>query len=734
MSSFLTELRRRNVFKVAVAYAIVAWLLAQVASVFSPALRLPEWVPTLVALLLLLGFPIAMLLTWAYELTPDGVRRTAKVPFSASMRQLTGRRLDFAIIGLLVLALGFVAVDRYVLEAAREPASDADAETARSDSAHRERIAVLPFVSMSTDPEQAYFSEGISEELLNLLQKTPNLRVPSRTSSFSFKDGNTDLRTIAAQLGVDHVLEGSVQKAGNRVRIRAQLIDVATDTQLWTQTYERELTDVFAIQDEIAENVVLALQVELLGAPAERRSGERTESTEAHDAYLLGLHYLSRQRSEDIAKAREEFGHAIELDPGYAAAYTGLANAVLTAQRYGLMERAAAVAAAEPAIDQALRLDPRLAEAHFVRASLADDPEAALAGFQRAIELNPNFALAYFAQGFVLARLNRTPEAHVSLETALELDPLDPLFNWYMGNLRLSQRQIDESRIYYRRAIELEPAQPNSYAGLGDIEIATGHLDSALEDYLAGLEQDPGQPHITSIVGLIYHSLGDEETARRWFDSAAGMLQAGSMSRFFREFLPLVSRLEDPDGLLAVLRDVPPSQFGAYGSRLFRKAALSTGRIDEIRAFYERHWPELFADPPDVNPTNFDVGPDVAWLLEAEGESARAQRLANETLRIFRDPSQRTIAPPEWGLAMVEVEALASLGRGAEALAAMRRAVDGGWRMDWWQVERDPTLGSIRGEPMFAAMMSEVKADLAAQLERVHELEEGGALDPRPKR
>jgi tetratricopeptide (TPR) repeat protein len=328
---------------------------------------------------------------------------------------------------------------------------------------------------------------------------------------------------------------------------------------------------------------------------------------------------------------------------------------------------------------------------------------------------------------YSLGGLGRLDEARLELQKALDLDPLNALLNWNMGNVQLALGDTAAADAYYRRAVQFEPSQPNAYAGLGDVAIARGRLDEALRWYLDGTEQDPGHPHITAIVGLIYNALGDRERAQSWFDKAAGMLQVGSLPKLFREFVPLVVRNEDPDALLAALREVPAGQFGAFGSRLFRKAALRTGDTTGTEGFYRQNWPELFAAEPAVGASNFGAATDVAWLLMARGEAERSERLLNRALEVFHDPSQRRIDPPDWALVLVETEALALLGRKSDALAALRRAVDGGWRWDWWQVENDPTLASIRREPEFVAMIEEVKADLATQRERVRELERSDA-------
>jgi len=292
----------------------------------------------------------------------------------------------------------------------------------------------------------------------------------------------------------------------------------------------------------------------------------------------------------------------------------------------------------------------------------------------------------------------------------------------------LAQGDTDQASRAYRRAVEFEPSQPNGYSGLGDIAIMSGHLDEALATYLDGLEQDPGHVHITSIVGLIFRSLGDPERAQLWFDKAASMYPAGPLQRFFREFTPLVIRQEDPAELLAVLRGISSGQFAGLGSRLFRKAALQTGDLDGIEGFYRQHWPELFEGEPRVGADNFDIATEVAWLSLVRGEDRVAAALLDRAFEVFRDPALRSVRPPEWALVMFETEILALQGHKAEALAAFRRAIDGGWRWDWWQVESDPTLVSIRSDPGFIAMLAEVKADVTLQLEHVREMERSGEI------
>jgi TolB-like protein/DNA-binding winged helix-turn-helix (wHTH) protein/Tfp pilus assembly protein PilF len=628
-----------------------------------------------------------------------------------------------AALGIAALAIGFVANDW--LAKTPTPAQGVTPPT--------KSVAVLPFVTIGNDPGEEYFSDGVSEELLNVLANVPGLHVPSRTSSFTFKQRNTGLRTIGNALNVDYVLEGSVRKAGARVRITAQLIDVATDSHLWSATYDREITDVFAIQDEIAASVAEALQIELLGAP---RATARTANIAAYDAYLLGTHYSRRRRLDDNVLVRQSFARAIELDPKFAAAHAGLALAFLTAHNNGLMDRDVALAEAGQAVARALELDSTLALGYVARGWIARnraDDTAADADLARAIDLQPGLAEAYFQRMFALSALGRFAEARASLEHALELDPLNGYYNRWMGNVQLALGEFEHAAIYDRRAIEFEPSQANAYAGLGDIAIMTGHLDDGLVSYLKGIREDPGHAHITALIGMLYVSLGDDERARLWFDKAAGMYQVQSVARLLRDFIPVAAPSEDPATLLALVRDVPASQFIPLGSRTFRKAVLQTGDLDGIEAFQRQHWPELFAAEPRVSGNNFGAAPDVAWLLLQRGETYRATRLLELALAVIHDPQERTIEPPEWSVAIAETETLALLGRKADALASLRRAVDTGWRVEWWQVQIDPTLVTLRNDAEFVALLAEVKTDLARQLERIRAMERTGELDGTPR-
>jgi len=323
MASVWGELRRRNVFKVAVAYAIVAWLLIQVADIVLPTFNAPDWIVPVFTVFLILGFPLILLFAWAFEVTPEGVERTREVPLERSITQITGRKIEFAIIGLLAAAVAFMFIDNYVLRDAREPAQvAADAEQAPA-AITEQSIAVLPFVNMSGDPDQEYFSDGITEEILNTLVAIDDLRVAGRTSSFSFKGKDVDLPTIGEQLNVTNILEGSVRRSGNQLRITAQLVSAADGFHLWSHTYDRELADIFDIQEEIAGEIAKVLRLELGLNVAASVNKRQTDNLDAYTWYLRGIALRRKGSLDGSLAAIDALLKSIELDPDYLPAPLG---------------------------------------------------------------------------------------------------------------------------------------------------------------------------------------------------------------------------------------------------------------------------------------------------------------------------------------------------------------------------------------------------------------------------
>jgi TolB-like protein len=319
--SFFVELKRRNVFRVGIAYAVVAWLVLQFADVVLNNVAAPEWVFSVIMLVLGIGFPVALVFAWAFEMTPEGIKREKDVDRSQSITPQTGRKLDFMIIGVLVVALAYFVADKFWLQAAGSDRPAQAAGQAAATSGPRS-IAVLPLVNMSSDAENEYFADGLSEELLNMLAKISELQVAGRTSSFAFKGQNQDLRGIAEKLNVDTILEGSVRKddARQRVRITLQLINAEDGYHLWSETYDRELDDIFAIQEEIAHEVAKAMRVTLLGDDERRLAEQERTDLTAYELYLQGLQQFNDFSYASLREAERLFSQALERDPGYTPA------------------------------------------------------------------------------------------------------------------------------------------------------------------------------------------------------------------------------------------------------------------------------------------------------------------------------------------------------------------------------------------------------------------------------
>ncbi len=477
--SIFQELKRRNVFRVAIAYLIIAWFILQVGDTLAPALHLDEWVNSVLVFFLILGFPLALVFAWAFEITPEGIKKEKDVDRTESMTSVTGRKLDYTIIAVLVLALTYFAFDKFVIDPAPNPelakvASEAGEQTAGPGDAEfaEKSIAVLAFTDLSAEGNQEYFSDGISEELLNVLAKIPGLRVAARTSSFRFKGENRDVIDIGQELNVAFVLEGSVRKAGPQVRITAQLIDARNGFHLWSENYDRELANIFAVQDEISAAIVGALK-EHLGLQVETAPRVvATTSTEAHEAYLRGRHLVVQRTTATVEGSVSEFEKAVTLDPDYALAHAELAIAILLLNRtqYGSLTTTETMARATPYAGRAMDLDPNLAEAHAAIGNLLwnqEKPEEALAHFEQAVRINPNYSIVHTWMGTLLAsNLGRYADAFVIREKAIRIDPLSiPAIANYVIALTARNR-LAEAKVELEKLVSIAPGFYGIYQGL----------------------------------------------------------------------------------------------------------------------------------------------------------------------------------------------------------------------------------------------------------------------------
>ncbi|MEO8043326.1 MAG: tetratricopeptide repeat protein [Spartobacteria bacterium] len=471
--SFFTELKRRNVYKVAVGYGVVAWLVMQVAATIVPALHLPESLTTAVVVVTLLGFPLALVIAWAFEMTPDGMKRTENVSPNDHIPQWSRRKfVAFVVtVGLIAAAL----LGWQLLRPKDVPSSSASAKS----------IAVLPFENLSADKNNAFFADGIQDEILTRLAKIGDLKVISRTSTQRYKSSPDDLPKIARQLGVAHILEGSVQKSGDKVRVTVQLIAATTDSHLWAETYDRSLTDIFAVESEVAEKIAGSLRARLTGAEQAAVSAKSTENTEAYEAYLHGLALWNRIQTspKDLENTVMYFSRAVQLDPNFALAWASLS--VAQTFTYAEFDRTPQrLAQSKQALDTALQLAPKAGETQFAlgvyRYRGLSDYEEALAAFAKARREAASRVEALEFSAYVKRRQGKWDEALALHAQSLELDPRNPILLSEAAQTYRALRRFDEALRLLDRALEIEPNSFNLlilkaeiYRAQGDTETAT---------------------------------------------------------------------------------------------------------------------------------------------------------------------------------------------------------------------------------------------------------------------
>ncbi|WNC71678.1 hypothetical protein RGQ13_16360 [Thalassotalea psychrophila] len=469
------ELKRRNVFKVATAYLITAWLIIQIVTVLEPHLKLPEWVTPVIIVFLVVGFPIACLFAWAFELTPEGIKRSKEVVVDDSITNITGRKLDFGIIAAMAIAVVFLTHEAYFSEnnAAQNVPEINSPGTNSSEQASNNSlpeqvtsIAVLPFVNMSNDPEQEYFSDGLSEELLNVLARIKQLKVAARTSSFFFKNKNMDIKEIANKLGVEHVLEGSVRKSGTKLRVTAQLIQADNGYHLWSATYNYEIDDVFKIQDEISAAVVTQLKLTLLNEQESILTEHGTFNPEAQDAYLLGRYHLRARTPDALDNAEQAFKKSLAIDPNNQLAISGLLdtysaqeiNSTLTMQDY-LFNAGVLLQPFMDKANQSAEIYTSLGDYYANKAELIKAEEM----YQKAINISPNYADAYMGIGILYAEEfieNSSKSADASKKYALKalsLDPFSPRILTILYYIELLDGRLLEAENYLNRMLEVNP-------------------------------------------------------------------------------------------------------------------------------------------------------------------------------------------------------------------------------------------------------------------------------------
>src|SRR5437870_8308131 len=532
INNFFAELKRRNVYKVAVAYAIVGWLLIQVATQVFPFLEIPNWIVRLVIVLVAVGVPIALVIAWAFELTPEGIKRTEDVDIPAGRGSRQHTWIYVVLIGA-GFSIGLFFAGRYT---ARNSGGAARTELPAKS------IAVLPFDNLSRDPDNAYFAEGVQDEILTRLAKVADLKVISRTSTQRFKSAPDNLPQIAKQLGVMHILEGSVQKANDQVRVNVQLINAMSDAHLWADTYDRKLTDIFAVESDIAKTIADTLQAKITGSEKQMMAAQPTSNTEAYELYHKGRSLWEKRSGDNIPKAIAFYKQAIERDPNYALAYAGLASAYIILPFWAGADRLDAYSKAEDAALKALHLDSNLAEGHLALGKVyfwKIDLAASLREYQRATELKPNDAGAHHWLGNdALAALGRFEEAIAEVKHAVELDPLSPVINTDLGTTFYYAHRYDESARQLRKTLEIDPTFFYAYFNLGIALQAKGDLSGAISEYEKA-KQLSDNTFVSTLCAQAKAHAGDKDAALRMLSDLDKISQNREVLGYYRALLYL---------------------------------------------------------------------------------------------------------------------------------------------------------------------------------------------------
>ncbi|MCI4567751.1 tetratricopeptide repeat protein [Lysobacter sp. CFH 32150] len=687
--SFVAELKQRKVFRVGLVYLVVAWIAIQAASIALPAFDAPPWALRVVILLFALGFPLALLLTWVLELTPEGIKlATGKVG---------NKRMAVISAGLIALALGWYYLGQPALRNGRTAIPE------RS-------IAVMPFVNMSGDKANEYFSDGLAETTLDMLAQVQDLKVIARTSSFAFKGKPTDMREIGKALGAAHLLEGSVQQAGDTVRITVQLIRASDGSHVWSQRFDRRMTDVFKIQDEIATSVVQALQVKLPEPEQRRLVQKRTDNVAAYQEYLKGIALLPKRNVPEMRRAAQHFERAIQLDPAYARAYVAARDA------YALLNSYASITPEERSrgkryLERALALAPELGEAHISRAAeleLAGDVIAAEAEYRRGVQLAPGYATGYQWYGELLAlAFGRFDEGLPMLKKATELDPLSPVIRGvYIFALGQSDR-VDEAFALCNQLIADHPDVARNYDDRSTLHQMKNDLVATMRDLK---QQDILDPEAFGFRAHRCHAMIDFGALAEAKACLAPLAQRAPASR---EVLFAEARLAtldgDPNAALALLAKVQPPPEGFRGYLLLR-----SGRTEEALATYRKLVPWFFANTtPKVYPGQARDAIHAGTALIQTGAKPQGQALLEAAVASIADrPYPAFVAGRGW----FEVVAYAQLGDLDRAFAALQEGVAGGHFQIIAELDADPLLAELRADPRYMKILAPARAKAAAQV------------------
>jgi len=721
LSAVLTELNRRKVLRTVGAYAVSVFVMLQLMDAAVEPLRIPDWLPTLVVIVLILGFPLVFILAWIFEVTPDGVKKTT----TAGLLTGTQNTLLFSMmmLGMVGLGYGFYGYYSNVL-IANDPGYGAPAVTQQREFVAPENsIAVLPFADMSVDSSQGYFTDGIAEEILNVLAKVDGLHVAARTSSFAFRGLDKDIREIGRLLNVRTILEGSIRKSGDQIRMTAQLINVEDGYHIWSETYERKLEDVFAIQDEIASAIATALVDSFAGL--KQKPTSRSSDLAAFEAYRTGRLHWWRRSPDELQKAITLFAKALEHDPSFAPAYAGIADSWLLLSLYGNLSNMKATERAMPMIEKALEIDPESAEG-FAALGLArwqiGQRDAGESALRQAIKLNEDYIPAYLWLGGLLGDLGRLPEESQILQQAMAIDPLNELLAInYAGNL--SRRGDDEAgKALLQDLVSLRPDSATLLRIISGHVMNSGDLVGAWRYANQSYELEPESPIIIETLANAWESLGVIDKAERLLlDGLEIASENSSLRRSYFSLLLKQGRLEKAERMVF-------EQFGYAVEEL-------PGQLQQ-HYYYQKSMISLVAGDRDTArelvEKAIEENPDQGWngdqiyfmtlssaLQREVGNAELAEQRLTKAERAVR--RARINGVDDAYIYYTESSIHALKGELVAALDSLQSAYDRGFRQVW-MLKMDLRLESLHQEPKFVAIKQKIERDIAQARSEVETL------------
>jgi len=650
--SLVAELKRRNVFRVAAAYLVAGWLITEVLTAVLPELGAPAWTERAVILVFVLGFLPTLAFAWVFELTPQGLRRQRDVDSDESLQSVGGHRLEYATIAIVVTGILILAVF------GSRPATE---ETEAAGSPVPPSVAVLPFENMSRDPDNEYFSDGLTETLLHMLAQIPDLKVAARTSSFAFKGENRPIAEIAGALGVTHVLEGSVQRSGDEVRIVAQLIRADDGLHVWSASYDRRLDDIFRIQDEIATDVGRALSASLLGDnPADSAAGLNTESTDAYDLYLQALNeratfsYWGLQAEEDLLKG------ALAIDPDFVAAKTALAYNYLNQVKTGAMDETTASRLALALTGQVLEIRPNDADARAIRHYLVAAPQSrdisaerfneTLAELDALVTEHPDNLEARLLYVHLLNNLKRYEQSQALLEAALERDPLNPQILFELGTIHLGLERWAEAKAVLERSLEIESRQPNVHALLATIALVDGDGPGTVGHLLNAMEVDPADHELAGALAQFLYELDLVEEGDDFRKRVRSLAPTSAIAYQLDMLRGLVMNDMDAvrEAARRALEDDVPNRRNAFADAVINlvRAARESGTVGEALDWIADPHPGIFELDAEALPLKYRAAQLAAmhgWYLTLPEDAVRVAGAAPLPKSVQDGPGQLDI-------------------------------------------------------------------------------------------